>query len=183
MLILHVVAYWMKAVTQTLPVATYLHSINPIKHSPLYTQCDQGGSQKESLTHFLSTCPKCFEYTQGREAASPAAGPGRPLVPGSTRNPPCQQAAAAAGSYDVRCGNMSLHKAMPASVPLCQAQWLVGSLHRGACYWEAAPPFARGHPLQLRSPTYYLLSIPQALLGPDSRDSGQETRMPTPTPY
>ena len=52
------VAYWMKAVTRTLPVATYLHTINPIKHSPFCTQCDQGGSQKESLSHFLSTCPK-----------------------------------------------------------------------------------------------------------------------------
>ena len=52
------VAYWMKAMTRTLPVATYLHTINPIKHSPLCTQCDQGGSQKESLSHFLSTCPK-----------------------------------------------------------------------------------------------------------------------------
>ena len=52
------VAYWMKAVTQTLPVATYLHTINPTKHSPFCTQCDQGGSQKESLSHFLSTCPK-----------------------------------------------------------------------------------------------------------------------------
>ena len=48
----------MKAIFQTLPVATYLHTINPIKHPPLCTQCDQGGSQKESLSHFLSTCPK-----------------------------------------------------------------------------------------------------------------------------
>ena len=48
----------MKEVTQTLPVATYLHTINPKKHSPFCTQCDQGGSQKESLSHFLSTCPK-----------------------------------------------------------------------------------------------------------------------------
>ena len=35
-----------------------LHTINPIKHPPFCTQCDQGGSQKESLSHFLSTCPK-----------------------------------------------------------------------------------------------------------------------------
>ena len=36
------VSYWMKAMNQTLPVATYLHTINPIKHSPVCTQCDQG---------------------------------------------------------------------------------------------------------------------------------------------
>ena len=52
------VAYWMKAMTRTLPVATYLYTINPIKHSPCCTQCDQGASQKESLSHFLSACPK-----------------------------------------------------------------------------------------------------------------------------
>ena len=45
------VAYWKKAMTQTLPVATYLHTINPIKHSHFCTQCDQGGSQKERFSH------------------------------------------------------------------------------------------------------------------------------------
>ena len=54
------VAYCMKEMTQTLPVATYLHTINPIKHSPLCTHCGQGGSQKESLSHFLSTCNKYY---------------------------------------------------------------------------------------------------------------------------
>ena len=52
------VAHWLKAVTRTLPVATYLHTINSIKHSPFCTQCYQGGSHKESLSHFLSTFPK-----------------------------------------------------------------------------------------------------------------------------
>ena len=48
------VAYWMKAMTQTLPVVTYLHTINPLKHSPFCTQCDQGGSQKEKFFHIFS---------------------------------------------------------------------------------------------------------------------------------
>ena len=45
----------------TIPQSTfqqYLHTVNPINHSPLCTQCDQGGSQKESVSRFLSTCPK-----------------------------------------------------------------------------------------------------------------------------
>ena len=36
------VAYCMKAMNQALRVATYLHTINPIKHSHVCTQCDQG---------------------------------------------------------------------------------------------------------------------------------------------
>ena len=35
------VPYWMKAMTQTLPVATCLHTINLINQSTLCTQCDQ----------------------------------------------------------------------------------------------------------------------------------------------
>ena len=49
--------------TRNLSVATYPHSINAIKHYPLCTQCDQGGSQTESLSHFLSTCPKFHHAT------------------------------------------------------------------------------------------------------------------------
>ena len=41
-----------KAMTRTLPVATYLYTINPIKHSPFCTQCDEGGGLKESLSLF-----------------------------------------------------------------------------------------------------------------------------------
>ena len=52
-----VVSYWMKAMTQTLPVATYLHRINQTKHSPCCTHCSQDGSQKERLSHFFSICP------------------------------------------------------------------------------------------------------------------------------
>ena len=51
------VSYWMKAMTQTLPVAIYLHTINPDKYFPFCSQC-QEGSQKESLSHFLSTRSK-----------------------------------------------------------------------------------------------------------------------------
>ena len=40
------VAYWMKAMTQTRPVATYLHTINLSKHSPFCTQCDQSLSKR-----------------------------------------------------------------------------------------------------------------------------------------
>ena len=53
------VAYWMKEMTWTLPVAaTYLNTINPIKHPPFCTQCDEGGCLKESLSHFLSASLK-----------------------------------------------------------------------------------------------------------------------------
>ena len=48
----------MKMMAQMFPVATYLDTINLIKHAPFCTHCGQGGSQKESLSHFLSTCPK-----------------------------------------------------------------------------------------------------------------------------
>ena len=44
-----VVSYWMKAMTQTLPVATHLHRIIQTKHSPCCTHCSQDGSPKESL--------------------------------------------------------------------------------------------------------------------------------------
>ena len=37
-----VVSYWMKAMTRTLPVAVYLHTINPTKHSPFCSQCQDG---------------------------------------------------------------------------------------------------------------------------------------------
>ena len=49
------VPYWMKAMTQTLPVATCLHTINLINQSTLCTQCDQGpgGSQNE-VSHIFS---------------------------------------------------------------------------------------------------------------------------------
>ena len=35
--------------TQTLPMATYLHRINQKKHSPCCTHCSQDGSQNKSL--------------------------------------------------------------------------------------------------------------------------------------
>ena len=48
--------------TQTLPVATYLHRIDQTKHSPsaCCAHCSQDGSQKESpsLSHLFSICPK-----------------------------------------------------------------------------------------------------------------------------
>ena len=47
-----------KVMTQTLPVATYLHRINQTKHSPCCTDCSQDGSEKDSLSHFFSICPK-----------------------------------------------------------------------------------------------------------------------------
>ena len=53
-----VVSYWMKAMTQTLPVATYLYRINQTKHSPCCTHCSQDCSQNESLSHFFSICLK-----------------------------------------------------------------------------------------------------------------------------
>ena len=56
------VAYWMKAMIQMLPS---VHNKSN-KHSPFCTHCGQGGSQKESLPHFLSTCPK---FCLGRRAA------------------------------------------------------------------------------------------------------------------
>ena len=49
-----VVSYWMKAMTQTLSVATYLHRIKQMKHSPCCTHCSQDGSQKESVLHFFN---------------------------------------------------------------------------------------------------------------------------------
>ena len=61
-----VVSYWMKAMTQTLPVATHVHRINPTKHSPCCIHCSYDGSQKENLPHFLSICPKLHH---GRTAA------------------------------------------------------------------------------------------------------------------
>ena len=43
--------------TQTLLVATYLPTINQMKHGcPVCILFGQGGSQKESISHFLSTC-------------------------------------------------------------------------------------------------------------------------------
>ena len=57
------VSYWIKAMTWTLPVATCLHTINLMKHSPFCTQCDQGGNQKESLSYFLSICPHIFSVS------------------------------------------------------------------------------------------------------------------------
>ena len=54
------VAYWMKVMTRTLPVATFEHILNAMIYSLFCAQCCQGGSQKESLvfSHFCSTCPK-----------------------------------------------------------------------------------------------------------------------------
>ena len=39
-------------------MATYLHRINQTKHSSCCSHCSQDGSQKESLSHFFSICPK-----------------------------------------------------------------------------------------------------------------------------
>ena len=47
---------------QTLPVATYLCTINQEKTLSFLYQGGPGGSQKESL-HILSTCPK-FHYAR-----------------------------------------------------------------------------------------------------------------------
>ena len=50
-------SYWMKAMTQTLPVATHLHRINRTKHSPSCTHCSQDASL--SLLQHLSEIPPC----------------------------------------------------------------------------------------------------------------------------
>ena len=52
-----VVSYWMKAITQTLPVTTYLHRINQTKHTLFCTHCSPDDSQKENLLHSF-ICPK-----------------------------------------------------------------------------------------------------------------------------
>ena len=50
-----VVSYWMKAMIQTLSVATYLHRINQRKHSPSCTHCSQDAVQRKvSLTSSAS---------------------------------------------------------------------------------------------------------------------------------
>ena len=48
-----VVSYWMKVMTQTLSVATYLHMINPIKHS-LYTLNVIKVAAKKNAFHIFS---------------------------------------------------------------------------------------------------------------------------------
>ena len=52
--------------TLILPVAPCLHTFNPTNHSPLCTQCGQGGSQKGNLSHFLGTCPN-FHHMLGQQ--------------------------------------------------------------------------------------------------------------------
>ena len=52
----------MKAMTQNLPVAIYLNTINPTKHSPFCSQ-SQDGSKKESLSRFLCTCSKFHQQS------------------------------------------------------------------------------------------------------------------------
>ena len=55
-----------QAMSQSLPVATYLYRINQTQHFPCCAHSSQDGSQKESLLHFFSICLK-FHHTKTAE--------------------------------------------------------------------------------------------------------------------